>query len=251
MSPGWHRGLIELRQSLTQPAELFNHCFWPTLMLITLYFMRGHAALLPSILGMNAAMGMVTMSQGLTADREDGTLLRARATPNGLREYLRGKIISVSGGLLVDLTIFLVPALLIVRDLPSVDVGTVLWVLGLGLLATLPLGAILGALLPTARGQGLLTLPILAVIGISGIFYPITALPGWLQSMAQIFPVYWLGLGMRTAFLPTEAGHPLATAAVLAAWAVAGLVLAPRVLRERLIGQHRVQPSRAGRVQAR
>ncbi|GAA3449924.1 ABC transporter permease [Dactylosporangium matsuzakiense] len=251
MSAGWHRGLIELRQSLTQPADLFNHCFWPTLMLVTLYFLRGHAALLPSVLGMNAAMGMVTMSQGLTADREDGTLLRARATPNGLREYLIGKIISVSGGLVVDLAIFLVPALLIVDAAPAVDIGTALWVLGLGLLATLPLGAVLGALFPTARGQGLLTLPILVVIGISGIFYPITVLPGWVQAVAQAFPMYWLGLGMRTAFLPGEAAHPVATAAVLGAWAVAGLALAPWVLRKRLIRQHRVQPSRPGRVEAR
>ncbi|MEU4544993.1 hypothetical protein [Nonomuraea dietziae] len=40
------------------------------------------ALLLRSVLGMNAAMGMVTMSQLVTAEREDGTLLRAKATPD-------------------------------------------------------------------------------------------------------------------------------------------------------------------------
>ena len=45
------------------------------------------------------------MSQQLTADREDGTLLRAKATPNGMLGYLIGKLISVSGGLLIDLAI--------------------------------------------------------------------------------------------------------------------------------------------------
>ena len=57
--------------------------------------------------------------------------------------------------------------------------------------------------------------------------------------MGQAFPVYWLGLGMRSALLPDAAAaveiggswRPLATAAVLGAWAVAGLVLAPVVLR--------------------
>jgi NAD(P)-dependent dehydrogenase (short-subunit alcohol dehydrogenase family) len=98
---GWSRGLIELRQSLTNGGDLFNHFFWPVLMLVTLFFMRdvtfGQSGfmlgtlVLPSILGMNAAMAMVTMSQLLTADREDGT------TPTGadfhpLRTYADTKL---------------------------------------------------------------------------------------------------------------------------------------------------------------
>jgi ABC-2 type transport system permease protein len=239
---GRARGLTELRQSLTNAGDLFNHAFWPILMIITVYFLRHHAYLLPSILGMNASMAMVTMSQTLTADREDGTLLRAKATPDGIGAYIVGKVVSVSGGLLVDLAIFLVPALLLMPGLVTARPGawaTVLWVLALGLLATLPLGAVLGSIFGSARAQGLLTLPVLAVIAISGIFYPITALPGWVQGLAQAFPVYWLGLGMRSALLPAGAvaaeigdswRHPQ-TAAVLGAWAVAGLLTAPAVLR--------------------
>ena len=74
---------------------------------------------------------------------------------------------------------------------------------------------------------------------ISGIFYPITHLPVFLQWAGQVFPLYWLGLGMRSALLPNalaavEVGHSwrhLATFGVLSAWAIAGLVLAPVVLR--------------------
>ena len=125
---GWSRGLIELRQSLTNGGDLFNHFFWPVLMLIALFFLRevsfGQSGFslgtlaLPSILGMNAAMSMISMSQQLTADREDGTLLRAKATPNGMVGYLLGKIISVSGGLVVDLAIFLIPAVEPLRSEP-------------------------------------------------------------------------------------------------------------------------------------
>lgn len=103
---GWQRGVIELRQSFTNGAELVSHFLWPVLMLITLFFLRdkdfgasgfGLGALaLPSILGMNAAMGMVSMSQQLTADREDGTLLRAKAIPNGMLGYLVSKVVSVA-----------------------------------------------------------------------------------------------------------------------------------------------------------
>ncbi|MFK4088091.1 ABC transporter permease [Kribbella sp. NPDC020789] len=248
---GWQRGLIELRQSFTNGPELISHLLWPAITLAALFFLRHRdfgtsglllgALALPSILGMNAAMGMVSMSQQLTADREDGTLLRAKATPNGMVGYLVGKVVSVAGSLLADLIIVLVPGLIIVGGL-SVDASgvlTLIWVLTLGLIATLPIGAVLGSVFGTARAQGLIQLPMLGFIAISGIFYPLTALPGWLQVIGQLTPIYWMGLGMRSALLPAdtvvvEVGQSwrhLETAGVLGLWAVAGLLLAPVVLR--------------------
>ena len=248
---GWSRGMIEFRQSFTNGGDLFSHLFWPLAMLLTLFFMKdAHfqksgftlgALVLPSILGMNASMAMVTMSQLLTADREDGTLLRAKSLPNGMVGYLVGKIISVSLGLIADLAIFLIPALFMVPGLSVSSVTawlTLLWVLALGLVATLPLGAVLGSVITSPRGQGILTLPILGAIAISGVFYPITALPDWVQWIAQCLPIYWLGLGMRSALLPgnavdIEIGHSwrhLETVGVLGLWAIAGLILAPIVL---------------------
>jgi ABC-2 type transport system permease protein len=246
---GWQRGLIELRQSFTNPAELLSHFLWPILMLVALFVLRHRdfgstgfrlgALALPSILGMNAAMGMVSMSQLLTADRADGTLLRAKAIPNGLVCYVVGKVVSVGGGLIADLAILLVPALFLVDGiaLGAAHWLTLAWVLLLGLVATLPIGAVLGSVFTTARSQGLIQLPMLGLIAISGIFYPITALPGWLESIGQLTPIYWMGLGMRSALLPSPvievdaSWRHLETAAVLGVWAVAGLLLAPVVLR--------------------
>jgi ABC-2 type transport system permease protein len=116
---------------------------------------------------------------------------------------------------------------------------TLAWVTLLGLVATLPIGAVLGSLFPSARSAGLLTLAVSGIVAISGIFYPITHLPAWLQWLGQVFPMYWLGLGMRSALLPAtmasvEIGHSwrhLATVGMLGAWAVIGLVLAPVLLR--------------------
>jgi ABC-2 type transport system permease protein len=248
---GLSGGLIELRQSFTSAAGLWGHFFWPALMVTVTWFLRDvgfgggfrlGTLVLPGILGMNAGMAMVTMSQTLAAEREDGTLLRAKATPNGMLGHLTGKVVSVSGGLLADLAVFLIPALIIV---PGLAIGsaagwlTLAGVLALGLVATLPLGAILGSFFASARAQGLLTLPVLAAIGISGIFYPITWMPGWVQAIAQALPIYWLGLGMRSALLPPAAvtveiggsWRHLATVLVLGLWAVGGLAVAPFVLR--------------------
>jgi ABC-2 type transport system permease protein len=74
---------------------------------------------------------------------------------------------------------------------------------------------------------------------VSGVFYPITALPEWAQWLGQVLPIYWLGLGMRSALLPdsmasAEIGQSwrhVETVGVLGAWAVLGFVVAPIVLR--------------------
>jgi ABC-2 type transport system permease protein len=250
---GWSRGLIELRQSFTNGQDIFGQVFWPVVTLVVIWFMRDNTLgasglllgtlVLPSVLGMNIALnGLMYMSQLLAIEREDGTLLRAKATPNGMVGYLVGKIVAVSGGLLAGIVILLVPGSLIVDGLALDGLGSWLmlaWVIVLGMVATLPLGAAIGALATSPRTLGLLTLPILGMVAISGIFYPITSMPGWLQGVAQVFPIYWLGLGMRSAMLPdaavvAELGQSwrhLETAGVLSLWAVLGLMLAPVLLR--------------------
>ena len=176
-------------------------------------------------------------------EREDGTLLRAKAVPNGMGGYVTGQLLLHSLSLLPMLLVVLIPSLLLFDGLMhrgAVGCLTVAWVLVLGLLATMPLGILIGSLVPNAQKVGSWgMMPIMVLAGISGVFYPIQQLWTWVAVIAQIFPMYWLALGMRSAFLPeaalaVEIGNswrPLETVAVLAAWAVAGAVLAPRVLR--------------------
>jgi ABC-2 type transport system permease protein len=248
---GSRRGLIELRQAFTG-AELIGQLLWPVATLAAVFFLRdvaigdsGYtlgAIILPGALGMFVALGMLLVVQQLAADREDGTLLRAKATPSGIRAYLVGKLVQVSATIVAYLAIILIPGLFLVDGLDVAGLHswiTFAWVLLLGLIATQTIGAILGSLIATPRGAGYLSLPILGLIAISGIFAPITALPEWVQWIAQGFPIYWLGLGMRSALLPDDAAvieigeswRQLETAAVLGTWAVVGLALAPIVLR--------------------
>jgi ABC-2 type transport system permease protein len=201
-------------------------------------------ATLVSVLALDVVYyGVVNMGDLIVVEREDGTLLRAKAIPNGMLGYLLGKVVNFSGQIAFVFAITLLAGAFLFTGLAIGSPGswlTLAWVLALGLLATLPLGAVLGSLFPSQRGAGpwwLLMLSGLAVI--SGIFYPITHLPVFLQWTGQVFPMYWLGLGMRSALLPNamaaaEIGHSwrhLATFGVLSAWAAGGLVLAPAVLR--------------------
>jgi|tagenome__1003787_1003787.scaffolds.fasta_scaffold20568105_2 ABC-2 type transport system permease protein len=250
---GVARGGIELRQTLTTGTDLFAYLFPAFLLLGTVFFMRdAHvpgttfslgASTLPSVLGMGLAFGgLMTVSQQLVVEREDGTLLRAKATPNGMTAYLIGKAVVVGGMTLLSLLIQLIAGLFIVgRDLHVSATGwlILIWLIPLAFLATMPIGAVIGSLFENPRNMGLAVLPIFGLVAISGIFYPLTALPGWLQAVAQIFPMYWLGLGMRSVFLPdslasvelTHSWRHLETFGVLAIWVVLGLTVAPAILR--------------------
>ena len=267
MSPAVHavrlgvsRGWREFRQSLASPQDIVWYVLFAAAFVIVLLFQRDSTvkgtevslafSVLPSILGMMVAFsGLQGAAGALAVEREDGTLLRAKAIPHGIIGYLTGRIVSVSLGALLSLVLILVPGLFLTPELAETGPAgwlTFLWVLVLGLLATLPFGAIIGSLARSPQSvMGLVMLPTMGVTAISGIFYPIFALPGWVQGVAQVFPIYWLGLGVRSAFLPGSAAaveiggswrHP-ETLAVLGAWAVAGLVLAPVVLRRMARGE--------------
>ncbi|MCA2217241.1 ABC transporter permease [Jidongwangia harbinensis] len=249
---GVARGGIEFRQSLTTGLDLWTYLFPSLVALITVFFMRDArvpgtefslgASTLPGFLGMNLALtGLATVAQLLVTDREDGTLLRAKAVPTGMSGYLIGKIVLVGGMALVGFVLQLVPALFVVDGLQLDANGwlTLCWLIPLALVATMPLGAVLGSIFDNPRSIGLIMFTMFGLIAISGIFYPITALPGWLQGLGQVFPIYWMGLGMRSAFLPdamaaVELGGSWRTLegfGVLGLWAVLGLLLAPVVLR--------------------
>ena len=247
---GLSRGFIELRHGLIDPQEwVFNLIFIASLVLV-LWFQRDYAVegttltlaalTLPSLAGMMIAYGgFLAMSSALSYDREDGTLLRAKATPNGIVGYLVSRIVYTSATALITLVVMLAAGRIIVDDVTP-DWLILAWLIPLGLASVLPWGAIIGAHTKSAASTTGLTFLIMGgLVGISGIFYPVTGMPGWLQGVAQVFPMYWLGHGTRAALLPPSAAAAelggewrlWEAAGVIGVWAVLGLLVAPAVLR--------------------
>jgi ABC-2 type transport system permease protein len=251
---GLARGWTEFRQGLTNPPDLVVDLVVPAVILVTLSFLRDTdvpgsplpvaTLAVPGVVGMLVAYGaLISPSSILAMEREDGTLLRARALPHGLRAYLTGQVVRSSLHTLFGAALVLVPAMLVFDGVGPRGVAgwlTLLGVTALGLLAVLPLGLAIGALADNPRSVGGLgTLVTGGLVAVSGVFYPITALAGWLQAVGQVFPIYWIGLGMRAAFLPDPAAtveiggswRSLEMVGVLGAWAVLGLLVAPVALR--------------------
>jgi ABC-2 type transport system permease protein len=250
---GVRRGRIEFGHTMGNAGELMGWLWLPVVALVVMYafgdgavpgldFPLGAQAV-PGILAMSAVFsGLMGLAMTLTMDREDGTLLRAKATPNGVLAYVIGKVLGKAAMTVAVLVLILVPAMLLFDGLRPGRVSTwvtLVWVLVLGLLAVLPIGAIVGAVFGNTQSLGFVTLLIMGLVVVSGVFYPITALPGWAQWIGQAFPLYWLGLGLRSALLPdavaaAEIGgswRQLETVIALGAWAVVGLALASVVLR--------------------
>ncbi|MEU4086546.1 ABC transporter permease [Streptomyces aureus] len=252
LAVGLHRGRTELRQTARTPREYLGHLTNPAMFLVTASFQTGNIPGSPvassrlviagSVAALLAMIAMVWLPQQLATEREDGTLLRLRGTPGGMTAYLVAKT------LMVLVIAGLSTALLLVAGALTTDSGfpgsaerwcTLLWVTALGLVALSLLGAAIGALLPNPR-QALawVMIPILGLLFISGIFYPVTSMPQWLRITGEVFPLKWIAQGIRSALLPdsalvAETGHSWQhwqTFGVLGAWTLLGLLLAPRLL---------------------
>ncbi len=243
---------IELRIQLFSPMIL-SWIMFPAIGLLVLYFLRGQEVMgsavslaqlgVPGLLTMSLiSSGVMGVAGQLITERDDGTLLRAKAVPNGMLSHLMANVLVFTAMSLAPMAALLAIAAVFVDGVtPQGAAGwfTFTWVAVLGLFATLPVGALLGALMRSPVMLGWSSLIVYGAMAISGIFYPLAALPGWLQVIGQILPTYWLGLGLRSALLPDSAvalelGQSWSTwetVGVLGLWAVVGMALAPIALR--------------------
>jgi ABC-2 type transport system permease protein len=251
---GFNRGWTEFKLSLKSPQDQGFYLFTSALVLVYLWFNRNNdvegtdlsypTVVLPSMLGGLLVFSLIIgPAYALAMEREDGTLLRAKAVPHGVVGHVTGHVVLNVLAIIPSFLVILVPGAILFDGLMQNGAqgwATVAWVTLLGLWATLPIGIIIGSLAPGVQKVGTWgMLPVLVLIGISGIFVPIQNLWGWVQVVAQIFPMYWVGLGMRSAFLPDAAAaleiggswRTLETVLVLSAWAIVGSLIAPIVVR--------------------
>ncbi|MFD4262642.1 ABC transporter permease [Streptomyces sp. NPDC058534] len=250
---GLLRGGIELRHLLRNPKEMSGHLTNVVVALVIAGYVSddvpgtqtpmAHLVLAGFAAYLMFQIGLINLPQMLVTEREEGALLRLRATPGGIPAYLVAKCLLVVVTTVATLAVLLgLAALLVDGPLPQGPGGwvTLLWVTTLGLLAVVPLGAAIGAVLPNPReALALIMLPTMALLVTSGAVFPLTSLPVPVQQVASVFPLKWMAQGLRSALLPDSARAAEAAgswelpmvALVLTAWAVLGFLLAVPLLR--------------------
>ncbi|MEV1200634.1 ABC transporter permease [Microbispora rosea] len=170
-------------------------------------------------------------------ERDTGMIRRLASSPMPKSAYFIGKVVRVAvTGTLETLLLLAVAVPAFGLPLPSTAARweTLVWVLLLGAVACTLLAVAFSSIIPNARSaSAIVTLPFLVLQFISGVFFPYSQLPAWMQTVAALFPLKWMTQGLRSVFLPDDFARvePAGVweldrvALVLAAWCLAGLVL--------------------------
>jgi len=247
----WGQAKVTVLRKYLSPTGISLLVF-PVVVLAVLWFVRD--SVIDGAVGVSAwvfsgmlafsliAGAAIGVSAEIQQEREDGTLMRAKAVPNGVTGHLLAKLVVAVVDTAIPVVPMVVGAAIILPDLlPSDPTRWLLFVLvyALATAAMLPWGAVMGSLFRSAIGLGVASLGLYALAIIAGLFYPLTMLPAALQVVGQFTPHYWIGLGIRTfllddAAMALEVGGSWRTPVmftVLLGWAVVGFLLAPVVLR--------------------
>jgi ABC-2 type transport system permease protein len=181
------------------------------------------------------SMGLLCFTQplvALTAQRERGQLKRVRGTPVPAWTFISAQVLRsvllavVVGGVMLVMGVVFWNVDLTARTVPGF---VVMLFLGTGTLCALGVGMTsFTTTEDTASSIGPFTMVMLSFI--SGIFIPIDQLPGWLQEIGRIFPLYHLAQGLQLTVAGAKSGIGLNAndVASLVIWGIAGIVIASR-----------------------
>ncbi|MDF1487199.1 ABC transporter permease [Tessaracoccus caeni] len=249
---GWLQAKTELRINFLTPSFLAT-VIGPIISVVVVWFVLGStnydatdilgaAFALAGMLGVSGAMAAFGVMSEMYTERTEGTLLRLRMVPDGIRSWVFGKTLSVglymlfTAGVMAAGTFIAFPSLIPASVL---QVAALVAVLLASYFVFLPLGIMAGTLTRTTAGLTIAMLVFFALYAASGTVFPITYYPEALQWVVGATPFYWSAHIARWALLPAEAGtaellgtfQPLLGLGVMTAWAIVAYALAPRVLR--------------------
>ncbi|MFO1184481.1 MAG: ABC transporter permease [Bauldia sp.] len=244
---GLLRGRLELKLFFRSREQvIFVFAFPILLLLIFGAIFKGEVA--PGIAftryfvaGMVAAgilsVGFQSLAIQIPIERDRGVLKRLSGTPMPRSAYFIGKVIMVLvAGLLETALLIAAARLLYAVPLPqSLEAWLTLgWVSLLGITACTLCGIAFSSVPREGKRAPAVVTPIAIVLQfVSGVYFPFSQLPGWMQQIASLFPLKWMTQGMRAAFLPpalaaNEVGGSFElpmVALALIGWAVLAFVL--------------------------
>jgi ABC-2 type transport system permease protein len=245
-----HQYRYDQKQFWREPASVFFTVILPLIFLVLFVAIFGNGRIeiapgelidgatyyVPSILALallNATF--VNLAIWLTIERERGHLKRVRATPVPAWAVIGGRALtSVAIAAIMVAIVCAAGALFYGVELPTTTLPAFVVAVVVGTLSLAALGFAAAGLVPSENAAPpIANAIVLPLEFISGIFVPSEQIPGWMDAIASVFPVKPLFDSILAAFDPrtTGAGFAWGDLAVLAAWGVAGVLLAMRTFR--------------------
>jgi ABC-2 type transport system permease protein len=178
------------------------------------------------------AAAFVNLVVTVTAQRETGVLKRRRATPVPALAVILGRALTA-----VVVALAITAVLLVIgwaaygAHVPARTAPALIAAVVVGALAFCCLGYALASLIRNEdAAQPITQAVMLPLYFISGVFVAAAVLPSWLVNVADVFPVRHLADALLVAYNPHTMGNGFAAGdlLVVAAWGVAGLLIAVR-----------------------
>jgi ABC-2 type transport system permease protein len=245
----WSRSRTELLQFRRSREDLFFSVAFPVLMLLLFGSIFRNSVIGPPRANVSFsqyfAAGMIgsaiwwsafhNVAIGVARERDSGALRRLAASPLPKSAYFVGKIVMVVVVAAVECAVLtLVAAALFRLHTPAAgDWLNFAWLFVLGVASCVLFGLAASGVVQGSWASTAITPFAIVMQFISGVYYVYGDLPGWLQSIGQLFPLKWLTQGMRSVYLPdrfhlAEPGRAWnhgSAALVLFAWCVGGLAV--------------------------
>ena len=150
------------------------------------------------------AMVFDIISESIQWERWEGTIEYTFMAPISRLTHLLGQAaFAMLYGVLHTAVILGIVALFFQIDLSRANVPSMLLIVATGSASFIGLG-MLAAVLPLLspeKGMQMTNIIKALVLLVSGVYYPISVLPGWMQPLSRISPAYYVLSGMRAALL--------------------------------------------------
>ena len=233
----WEQFRFERRMFWRNPSAAFFNFLLPLLLLVLIAAAFAGdddelEVLVPGVAGMGVlATTFTALAFNLTLLRDEGVLKRSRGTPMPAGAYLGGLIGSAALNALLQVALVVaIGNLAYGVDLPGDALLLVLFTL-LGVVCFAALGIAFSHAIPNEDAAPAYTNAVfLPLLFISGVFYSAEELPEALKAVAEVLPLKHLIDGLSQAIVG-GGGDAATAAAVVGAWAIAGIVLAVRFFR--------------------
>jgi ABC-2 type transport system permease protein len=244
-----HQARFDVRAQLRNPPVVFFGLLLPVIFLLIFAAIFGNAQIpyagrtipmtayyVPGIVALGlVSTTYVNLAISLTVQREKGLLKRLRSTPMPPGIFMFGRVVLQIGfAFLITAVLVLIGWIAFGVTVSAAALPDIALVLVISAASFAMLGIAMSAFIPNEDSAPAITnVTVLPLYFISGVFFPLTDAPGWMTTIAGIFPIRHLAEALLAAFDPAGTGPVIdgPALAIVAGWGILGLILALRFFR--------------------